>query len=175
MDFDKSLFDEINNKENDIMLLGKKVGEDSLVVIIEGSVDTYNSQDFNNTIIKLYDANIKNLIFDMSDLMYISSTGVGVFVSLLIELKKKNINLFLYKVRDKVYEIFKLLGFISQFNIIDNISDIENKEIKSVFPKISRCPHCDVKIKLTKSGKFKCKNCKKIFIVTDKGEVRENI
>lgn len=63
-------------------------------------------------------SSLKNLIVDLKEISYISSTGVGVLSSLLIQATKRNISFKLKDIQPKVKVVFELLGLLSFFEEI---------------------------------------------------------
>ena len=49
----------------------------------------------------------------------------------------------------------------------------EEKSQGSLFPVITPCPFCHVKIKIPREGKFKCPQCGEIGFINEKGEAKE--
>jgi len=50
---------------------------------------------------------------------------------------------------------------------------VKEEKAGSVFPVITPCPFCHVKIKIPKDGKFRCPQCEKIGFMDEKGEAKE--
>lgn len=149
-----------------------------LIFYLNGYIDTYNSSFFQNRVQKAVDAGFVRLIFNCSSLNYVSSTGIGSFTAFLKSVKPKGGDLVLLQIQPKVLEVFQLLGFSQFFNIHESLEDaieIFNKkdepEIVSIFPKIFACPICSKKLKTTKSGRFRCSECKTILAIDSKGQV----
>jgi anti-anti-sigma factor len=153
--------------------------EDCLVLILNGYIDTYNSNYFQKRIQKAIDAGFFRLIFNCNGLNYVSSTGIGSFTSFLKAVKPQGGDLILLEVQPKVYEVFQLLGFSQFFNIYDSLEealvyfrDEANKvqpTIVEVFPVVFSCPICSKKLQATKSGRFRCSECKTILEVDSAG------
>ena len=61
--------------------------KDSLLLSLTGYIDTYNSPFFQDQLAKVVKAGFFNLIFDCTKLKYVSSTGIGIFSSLLKTVK----------------------------------------------------------------------------------------
>ncbi|MFP4409721.1 MAG: anti-sigma F factor antagonist, partial [Spirochaetaceae bacterium] len=92
--------------------------------------------------------------------------------------KPRGGDLVLLEIQPKVYEVFQLLGFSQFFQIKDSLDDAVEHFQKdgqtvqsSVFPKIFKCPICSTKLKATKSGRFRCSNCKTILAIDSAGQV----
>jgi tRNA(Ile2) C34 agmatinyltransferase TiaS len=133
---------------------------------------------------------------DCSGLTYVSSTGIGSFTAFNRALLPKKGNLVLVNLIPKVFEVFKLLGFLNFFKIYSSvdaaIEELEKKvkgdtsaggigaqsenneaeEVSSVeFPLATNCPNCGKMLKFSKPGKFKCIFCKAILEVKPEGKV----
>lgn len=149
----------------------------SLILYLNGYIDTYNSAFFQKRIATVVEAGFINLIFNCAALNYVSSTGIGSFTAFLKMVKPKGGDIVLLDIQPKVYEVFQLLGFSQFFNIKDNITDAvsffrqEVVDYSDIFPKIFACPICAKKLKATKPGRFRCSECKSILAVDSQGDV----
>lgn len=149
-----------------------------LSVILDGYIDTYNSSFFQKQIAKIVDAGFVNLAFNCYSLNYISSTGIGAFISFLKLVKPKGGDLVLLEIQPKVFEVFQLLGFLQFFNIRNSTDEAVEyfktgavQATNSVFPKVFACPICQKKLKAVRSGRFRCSECKSILAVDGQGQV----
>ncbi|MGL4986360.1 MAG: STAS domain-containing protein [Treponemataceae bacterium] len=149
----------------------------TLVLVLNGYVDTYNSNFFQKRVTKAVEGGFKNLIFNCSALSYVSSTGIGSFTSFLKLVKQNGGDIVLLDIQPKVYEVFQLLGFSQFFNIKDSVEDaiavFKQSTTKSfdLFPKIFCCPICDKKVKASKAGRFKCSGCSTVLAIDEQGTV----
>ena len=82
---------------------------DKLTVAVSGRVDTTTAPELEKVIGENL-TGVENLVFDMKDMSYISSAGLGV---LLVAQKKMNLQgqMKLINVNDYVMEIFEVTGF----------------------------------------------------------------
>ena len=149
-----------------------------LVLYLTGYIDTYNSNFFQKRVTRAVESGYTKLIFNCGGLNYVSSTGIGSFTAFLKAVKPRGGDLVLLEIQPKVYEVFQLLGFSQFFNIKDNLNeavDFFGSDGKSstadVFPKIFQCPICSKKLKATKSGRFRCSECKTILAIDNSGQV----
>ena len=92
----------------------------ALVLVVEGTLDTYNSELFRKTVIdSLGDAKAQGgLILDMAGISYASSTGIGAFTSILVEAERHQIALHLCHIPSNIQKILDVLGFTSFFSYI---------------------------------------------------------
>ena len=148
-----------------------------LNIILNGYVDTYNSSFFQKRIAKVVEAGYVNLIFNCAALNYVSSTGIGSFTAFLKMVKPKGGDIVLLEIQPKVYEVFQLLGFSQFFNIKNSTEEAithlksDAPVTSSVFPKVFACPVCSKRLKASRSGRFRCSECKSILAIDGQGQV----
>jgi len=87
---------------------------------IEGSLNASNASVAKKNIDDIIDAEGVNLIIDLSELQYISSAGLRVFVLVGREIKSRNGKFILCSIAH-VKKEFDMSGFTSIFDIQDNI------------------------------------------------------
>lgn len=166
----ENYFNDINSTKDAKCNLSK-ISDTIYLVKISGSIDTYNSNFFHSGISQLLEKeNFQKLIFDCDALHYVSSTGVGIFIDTYLKCMRSKKEFFVLNIQDRVREVFKLLGFDSQLRFISSI-DETNEVVEMIFPKQVECPSCDKKLKVLKSGSFKCPVCKSIVRVDKKGDI----
>lgn len=165
--------------------------EGVIILELEGYLDTYNSKSFQQYVQKIIDEGYRYIVMDCKGLTYVSSTGIGSFTSFNRMLLQKKGELILVRMISKVYEVFKLLGFLSFFKIFDTFDEVENfvktkvsggsstvseapvAGETSVFPVQGSCPSCGKSLRFSKSGKFRCPQCKSILSVDDQGQIKK--
>ncbi len=87
-----------------------------LLCTVKGNLETANSPAFLDVLEKELDGKpVKKMILELSELLYVSSTGIGSFTTLLINCKNKGTDLILKNMNPKVKSVFDLLGFSSFF------------------------------------------------------------
>ncbi len=172
-----------------------KKSKEYMTLQLVGYLDTYNSKPFQDYVNDIKSKGYHNIIMDCSGLNYVSSTGLGSFTAFNRTLLPKNGDLILVNLIPKVFEVFKLLGFLNFFKIFPTgnsaIDELEKKnqnapnesvqEQKKVteaapavdFPLATSCPNCKKMLKFSKPGKFKCIFCKAILEVTPVGKVNK--
>jgi anti-sigma B factor antagonist len=169
-----------DEKEESLKIRLQKVDsvENCLVLYLTGYIDTYNSNFFQKRVTRAVEAGYTKLIFNCAGLTYVSSTGIGSFTAFLKAVKPRGGDLVLLEIQPKVYEVFQLLGFSQFFNIKDNLNEaVEffksdgSAKGSDVFPKIFQCPICSKRLKATKSGRFRCSECKTILAIDESGQV----
>jgi anti-sigma B factor antagonist len=80
------------------------------VLQLSGEVDASNSVDLDAAIQEMLSEGINRILVDGSKLEYISSAGLGVFMSYLEEFQEKDIQLVIFGLLEKVQQVFVILG-----------------------------------------------------------------
>ncbi len=107
-------------------IISNNLENGKLLVKIEGEVDVYTSIDLKKELTKLVESDQKNIIIDLENVNYMDSSGLGVLVALLKELKKIGGELKLISLPVSVKKIFDLTRLTKFFNIYNNL-DAETK------------------------------------------------
>ena len=92
------------------------VNEGCYELRIGGEVDASSSIHL-ETALKEAMSESKRILVDLTELDYISSAGLGVFMSILQDLENEKIDLVIYGMQQKVMEVFDILGLNQLINI----------------------------------------------------------
>lgn len=162
--------------------------ENASLISLNGYIDSYNAQYFQNSVMNHIGEGNKNVIIEAGGLSYISSAGIGAFMAITRKLDDGDGNLILCSLTEKVMEVFNLLGFTSFFKIVESkenaVSEMQNTLTsgsepsstdkiveKIIFPMIFECPSCRKRLKAPKPGKYRCTFCKNIISIDENGNV----
>ena len=89
----------------------KRLQEDGAdIIALIGEIDASSSIELDLAIAKSVGEGFKKILVDCSALEYISSAGLGVFMSYIEEFKDRNIKMVLFGMSDKVANTFSILG-----------------------------------------------------------------
>lgn len=95
--------------------------EDRLSIItIEGFVDAHTAPQFENAIQSEIDAGRHFIIVNCEKLNYISSAGLGVFMSFIEEVRERGGDIKICGLAPKVKHTFEILGFQDLFEMLDD-------------------------------------------------------
>lgn len=148
-----------------------------IAVHLTGYIDAYNHHYFQKQVAKLLDAGFTRLMFDLRDISFIGSTGVGGLVNLMNTLRARAGDLVLQDVQGKVHEVFQLLGysrfFLASNGLAESIALLSPKPAPAAFPRVFRCPVCEVKLRAPRAGRFRCSHCRTTLVLDEAGT--ENI
>ena len=92
-----------------------------------GDLDANSSIAMDEAIQAQMDAGNFNLHIDCSELIYISSAGLGVFISFMEELGAKGGKFVFSDMSDKIYKVFELLGLHQLMKIVPLKGDVEKE------------------------------------------------
>ncbi|MGK7396264.1 MAG: STAS domain-containing protein [Candidatus Cyclobacteriaceae bacterium M3_2C_046] len=94
---------------------------------VAGEVDASSSIHLDKAINQAVRSGHERILVDCTGLNYISSAGLGVFMSYIEELKATNISMALFGLNDKVKNVFQILGLDQLLTIVDNQEQAKNK------------------------------------------------
>lgn len=110
------------------MNIKKEKVDDFLILKIEGRIDTVQSSFLEEEVNQLFDNGEKNLIFNCSEMNYISSSGLRVF----LVAQKKAIStkgkLYLCNLQPAIREVFRISGFSNLFRIFESQEEALNNK-----------------------------------------------
>jgi anti-anti-sigma factor len=108
--------------EEDMEITEEKKG-DVKVVVLRGRLDASTSPVLEKRIQTLLDQGESRLVFDFSELIYISSLGLRVLIMAAKSLQKKNGKLGFAALNETIYGVFKIAGFTSVFSIYPTLEE----------------------------------------------------
>lgn len=91
---------------------------DFYIIEIAGDLDASSCIVLDQAISDAVSKNEQKILVDCGQLNYISSAGLGVFMSYLQEFETKNISLVLFDLNSKVRKVFQVLGLDELINIV---------------------------------------------------------
>ena len=91
----------------------------------EGELDANSSVHLDEKIRSLIDHSIYNLHVNMEKIAYISSAGLGVFISYIDEIEQHQGKIILTHLADNVHEVFTILGLDKIENLILHQEEVD--------------------------------------------------
>lgn len=105
------------------------IEEEQHILVVEGDVDASSSIYLDEALTELADDNsVKNIVVDCSQLNYISSAGLGVFMSYIDDFKSKNIRMVIFGLSKKVFNVFQILGLDQLMTIVSDKHEAKAKK-----------------------------------------------
>ena len=89
-------------------------------ITVNGEIDAGSSIYLDDALKAAMENGEKKIVADLSGLIYISSAGLGVFISHLDEFKLQSIDLALFGINDTVKQVFDILGLEKLLTIEEN-------------------------------------------------------
>ncbi|EAZ81477.1 STAS domain-containing protein [Algoriphagus machipongonensis] len=90
------------------------------ILLLKGEIDASNSMVLDEAMQELLTGGSKSILVDGSELEYISSAGLGVFMSYLEDFQEEEVQLKIYSLTPRVMEVFKILGLDQLITIYNN-------------------------------------------------------
>jgi anti-sigma B factor antagonist len=97
------------------------------ILRLKGFLDAHTAPKFEQAIQQLLTERRYKIIVSMSDLNYISSAGLGVFMGFIEEIRDNKGDIKLSNLTEKVYKVFDLLGFPALYQIFKEENEAANK------------------------------------------------
>ena len=97
------------------MTIEKKFGNDSATLIVSGRLDTQTAPELENELDSIL-SGLKELIFDMKNLEYVSSAGLRVILKAQKAMNAQG-SMKLTGVNDSIMEVFDITGFLDILTI----------------------------------------------------------
>jgi len=94
----------------------------NVIITIKGRLDAASSLGAGNSIENIMQTDCNRVLFDFSDLQYLSSGGLRVILGVAKELKRREGKLVLCALNPFVKEIFVVSGFESMIPIADTVA-----------------------------------------------------
>src|SRR5437868_7961660 len=95
------------------------------IIAIIGEIDASSSIELDLAIAKSVGEGYKKILIDCSALEYISSAGLGVFMSYIEEFNDKQIRMVLFGLKEKVANTFQILGLADLLHIRETKTDAQ--------------------------------------------------
>ena len=87
----------------------------ALVAEFKGRLDTAAAPQVESEVKPLMEASGKDVILDCTELSYISSSGLRIFLSILKTVKPKGAHVYITGMNNDLRNVFTMTGFISLF------------------------------------------------------------
>jgi anti-sigma B factor antagonist len=102
------------------MELYHEIRTDAYVIILAGSIDEGNTAELDLAIHKAIKSQREKILVDCRKLTYISSAGIGIFLSNLPHIREKGIRLTFTGMNDKNRQVFQVLGLDTLLRFSDS-------------------------------------------------------
>ncbi|QDA60821.1 STAS domain-containing protein [Hymenobacter jejuensis] len=100
------------------MKITQQPTDDTLILSLDGELDASSSVLLDTELSKSEILNNKKVLIDCQRLNYISSAGLGVFISHLQRFQDASVKLIFFNMQEKVHNVFEILGLDSLMTIV---------------------------------------------------------
>ncbi|PIQ08305.1 MAG: anti-anti-sigma factor [Ignavibacteriales bacterium CG18_big_fil_WC_8_21_14_2_50_31_20] len=91
--------------------VSSRIDGDVNLIDVKGYLDAHTAPDLENEFNKLIERKRFKVVVNFSELNYISSAGLGVFMAYVETMREQSGDIKFSNLKDDVYSIFDLLGF----------------------------------------------------------------
>ncbi len=92
------------------------------VLALEGYLDAHTAPEFEKAVQAEFEGGRARIAVECSHLSYISSAGLGVFMSFIEEIRAAGGDIKICGLAPKVFQVFDILGFSALFDILPDLS-----------------------------------------------------
>ncbi|PJJ54780.1 MULTISPECIES: STAS domain-containing protein [Hymenobacter] len=100
------------------MKINQQTTENTLTLSLDGELDASSSVLLDTELTKPEVLDYKKVLIDCQRLNYISSAGLGVFISHLQRFQDANVKLVFFNMQEKVHNVFEILGLDALMTIV---------------------------------------------------------
>jgi anti-sigma B factor antagonist len=97
-----------------------------LILIIDGDLDASSAILLDQEIENALKQEETKILVNCTQLEYISSAGLGVFMSYLQDFEEKQVEIVLFGMSEKVHNVFKILGLDNLLRIVNTKEEAQN-------------------------------------------------
>lgn len=102
-----------------------------VVLSLEGYLDAHTAPQFEEAVQNEMDQGNIRLIVDGPHLTYISSAGLGVFMSFIEEIREMGGDIKISGIAPKVKQVFEILGFNELFDMVEDVDAAKQRFVES--------------------------------------------
>lgn len=101
-----------------MVVIERKTEGEVSILEVAGEIDASSSIFLDEEVSKALTHSPK-IAVDLTSLEYISSAGLGVFMSYISELESKKMTMVLFGMKQKVFQVFQILGLDQLLSIVE--------------------------------------------------------
>jgi anti-anti-sigma factor len=138
---------------------------DCMVIQPQGELNSYNAESFRRQVMKIMEEGFRKLVFDCAQVPYMSSAAVGLLPGFLKEAKRRQGNMAMINLQPNVRNVIQLLGLMLFLNAMENLEEAlaflsPPAQSAPLFPRVFACAVCGHRMRVGRSGMFRCSECK---------------
>jgi len=106
-----------------VNVIAPSAKDDAVVIKVNGYLDTTTAAELEEALFELLKKEHYRVVVDLSEVIYISSAGWGIFIGEIKEMRNRGGDLKLAGMTGDVFEVFQLLEFQSILNAYDTADE----------------------------------------------------
>ncbi|MGI8783775.1 MAG: STAS domain-containing protein [Acidobacteriota bacterium] len=106
---------------SNVLAIQKSFQDDLSILSVDGFIDAHTAPQFEQAVQSEMDAARLRIIVNCEKLTYISSAGLGVFMSFIEEIREQGGDIKICGLVPNVRQVFDILGFPTLFDLVDNV------------------------------------------------------
>lgn len=103
--------------ESSELKVTRNIESDKTQIFLSGEIDIYTSQSFKNELNEVVNSCKGDIFIDCKELTYIDSTGLGILVGALKEIRKENNDIYICNLKDNIKKLFIITGLDKLFKL----------------------------------------------------------
>ncbi len=107
-------------------ILIQKVGADAVSVKLNGSLDTATAPDLEKQLAPAIVAPVKDVVFDLAQLKFISSAGLRVFSTTRKQLKERGGQASFIHMQPQIQEVFEIMKSLPGVAIFKDMAELDS-------------------------------------------------
>ena len=152
----------------------------AVLINVKGTLNDVNSVQLEDYCLNLIQNGVRNLLLNASNIRFISSSGIGLAVSLMKKIKEKDGLFIIFNLNNTIRSLFAVLGIEEAFTLA--VSQKEAEFMMESFleqqqfggipvktykePLLIECDNCSASIRVKGPGDYICPDCQNRFYAT---------
>ncbi len=153
-----------------------------------GGIDATTYQKFEKKMMGMTSNGVKTHVLDMSECIYINSTGMGLMVRIFDEVKTENGIVYLVSISEEAKHTMEILGLMEFFTCFNTLKEClmnidqpagsasavstRTAALNNMYPKKIKCNVCRSILTIRAPGKYKCPSCTVYLSAEENGRVK---
>jgi anti-sigma B factor antagonist len=110
----------------DIQIQKNTDGPDALTVQLSGSLDTATAPDLERTLAPVLAGHeVKNLVFDLAQLKFITSAGLRIFASTRKPLEARGGTAFFVNLQPQIKQVFDIIAALPGISVFGSVAELD--------------------------------------------------
>jgi anti-sigma B factor antagonist len=102
-----------------------KTGAATVTVKLTGSLDTATAPELERQLAPVMSSPVKDLVFDLAELKFISSAGLRVFSSARKQLKARSGQASFVNMQPQIQEVFEIMQSLPGVRVFQNVAELD--------------------------------------------------